>query len=50
MTNNVHLTLRIPASLAERLDTVVEGGAFMSRSAAVRHAVMALLFEVTAGD
>ena len=46
MTNDIHLTLRIPADLAERLDAVVAGGAFQTRSDAVRHAVMALLSEV----
>ncbi len=50
MTNDVHVTLRIPAQLAEELDAVVKGGAFQTRSHAVRHAVMALLFEVSAGD
>ncbi len=46
---NQKVSLRLPADLAERLDSVVDGGVFKSRSAAIRHAVMALLSEVNAG-
>lgn len=50
MTQNTHLTMRLPSELVEKVDAVVKGGAFKSRSHAVRHAILAMLFEVGVGE
>ena len=45
MKHNTHLTLRLPAKLVERLDSLVGADGFSSRSEAVRAMLKVYIFE-----